>query len=373
MNNRQLDAWYRHGNGAKLMGEFFAKSNIVAIPHGNTGVQMGGWFRKEIKTVEDLKGLKMRIAGLAGLTLSKLGSVPQQIPGGDIYPALEKGTIDAAEWVGPYDDQKLGFNKVAKFYYYRVGGKAVRRSRFHQQAKFDSLPKEYQAILQAACADAHVDMMAKYDAKNPTALKQLIGAGTQLRQFPKPVMDACYKAAQEVYAETAAKNPEFKKVHDDYRKFMDDQNLWFRVAEVPTRTSCTRSADPSISQRNGRFGARFLCVVRNDWPRQTGQRCVFEPCGGDASPAMGSVGGCGMKGWCCLTSGGDIAAGPETVGWQGNASLGWFPALIEGVPCNAGGTFSGVTFHVVTVRYPDRAAHASTCTGSGIIPRCRQA
>ena len=232
MNNRQLDAWYRHGNGAKLMGEFFAKSNIVAIPCGNTGVQMGGWFRKEIKTVEDLKGLKMRIAGLAGLTLSKLGAVPQQIPGGDIYPALEKGTIDAAEWVGPYDDQKLGFNKVAKFYYYPgwwEGGPQI--SVYINKQKFDSLPKEYQAILQTACADAHVDMMAKYDAKNPTALKQLIGAGTQLRQFPKPVMDACYKAAQEVYAETAAKNPEFKKVYDDYRKFMDDQNLWFRVAE----------------------------------------------------------------------------------------------------------------------------------------------
>ena len=118
MNNRQMDAWYRHGNGGKLMAEFFAKSNIVAIPCGNTGVQMGGWFRKEIKTPADLKGLKMRISGLAGVVMAKLGAVPQQIPGSDIYPSLEKGTIDAAEWVGPYDDQKLGFNKVAKYYYY---------------------------------------------------------------------------------------------------------------------------------------------------------------------------------------------------------------------------------------------------------------
>ena len=231
-NARQMHAWMNHGNGRKLMNEFYANYNITSFSGGNTGTQMGGWFRKEIKTVEDLKGLKMRIAGLAGLTLSKLGSVPQQIPGGDIYPALEKGTIDAAEWVGPYDDQKLGFNKVAKFYYYPgwwEGGPQI--SVYINKQKFDSLPKEYQAILQTACADAHVDMMAKYDAKNPTALKQLIGAGTQLRQFPKPVMDACYKAAQEVYAETAAKNPEFKKVYDDYRKFMDDQNLWFRVAE----------------------------------------------------------------------------------------------------------------------------------------------
>jgi TRAP-type mannitol/chloroaromatic compound transport system substrate-binding protein len=232
MNNRQLDAWFRHGNGTKLMGDLFAKSNIVAIPCGNTGVQMGGWFRKEIKTVADLQGLKMRIGGFAGAVLSKLGAVPQQIPGGDIYPSLEKGTIDAAEWVGPYDDQKLGFNKVAKFYYYPgwwEGGPQL--SAYIDAKKFAALPKEYQAILHIACADAHVDMMSKYDAKNPTALKQLVGSGTQLRPFPKPVMDACYKAAMELYAETSAKNPEFKKVYDDYKKFKDDQNLWFRIAE----------------------------------------------------------------------------------------------------------------------------------------------
>jgi TRAP-type mannitol/chloroaromatic compound transport system substrate-binding protein len=118
MNARQVIAWYRHGNGAKLMGEFFAKSNIISFPSGNTGVQMGGWYRKEMKSVADFKGLKMRVAGLAGAVLAKMGVVPQQIAGSDIYPALEKGTIDAVEWVGPYDDQKLGFNKVAKYYYY---------------------------------------------------------------------------------------------------------------------------------------------------------------------------------------------------------------------------------------------------------------
>ena len=232
MTNRQLDAWFRHGNGSKLMGELFGKSNIIPIPCGNTGVQMGGWFNKEIKTVADLKGLKMRIGGYAGAVLSKLGVVPQQIPGGDIYPSLEKGTIDAAEWVGPYDDQKLGFNKVAKFYYYPgwwEGGPQL--SAYVDAKKFAALPKEYQSILMLACSDAHVDMMAKYDAKNPMALKQLVGSGTQLRQFPKPVMDACYKAAMELYAETSAKNPEFKKIYDDYKKFMADQNLWFRIAE----------------------------------------------------------------------------------------------------------------------------------------------
>jgi len=233
MNNRQVDAWYRVGNGMKLMREFFAGYNVVNFPCGNTGVQMGGWFRKEIKTVKDLDGLKMRIGGFAGQVISKLGAVPQQIAGGDIYPALEKGTIDAAEWVGPYDDQKLGFNKVAKFYYYPgwwEGGPQL--SVLVNKKAWDSLPKEYQAIVQIAAADAHVEMMADYDGKNPTALKQLIAGGAQLRPFPKEVMEACHKAAMQLYDETSAKNPVFKKIYEDYRKFMGDSNLWFRVAEA---------------------------------------------------------------------------------------------------------------------------------------------
>ena len=232
MNSRQTNAWYRQGNGAKLMSDFFAKSNIVSFPCGNTGVQMGGWFRKEIKSVADLKGLKMRIAGLAGAVLAKVGVVPQQISGADIYPSLEKGTIDAAEWVGPYDDQKMGFNKVAKYYYYPgwwEGGPQI--SVYINAKKWAELPKEYQAVIEAACADGNTEMCARYDAKNPLALRQLLAAGTQLRPFPKDVMEACYKAAMAYYAETSATNPEFKKVYDDYKKFTDEQNSWFRVAE----------------------------------------------------------------------------------------------------------------------------------------------
>ena len=232
MNSRQTAAWYREGNGTKLMGEFFAKSNIVAFPCGNTGVQMGGWFRKEIKSVADLKGLKFRIAGLAGAVLAKVGVVPQQISGADIYPSLEKGTIDTAEWVGPYDDQKMGFNKVAKYYYYPgwwEGGPQI--SVYINAQKWAELPKEYQAVIQAACADANTEMCARYDAKNPLALRQLIASGTQLRPFPKDVMEVCYKAAMEYYAETSAKNPDFKKIYDDYKAFTDEQNSWFRVAE----------------------------------------------------------------------------------------------------------------------------------------------
>ena len=233
MNLRQQDAWYRSGNGGKLMAEFFAKANIVAFPCGNTGVQMGGWFRKEIKTVNDLKGLKMRIAGMAGAVLQKVGVVPQQISGADIYPALEKGTIDAAEWVGPYDDHKLGFNKVAKYYYYPgwwEGGPQI--SLYVNTKKWAELPKEYQAAFQAAAADAHTEMRCRYDAKNPPALKELIAAGVQLRPFPKEVMDVCYKATMDLYAELSAKYPDFKKVYEDYKKFLDEQNSWFRVAEA---------------------------------------------------------------------------------------------------------------------------------------------
>ncbi|WP_341897384.1 TRAP transporter substrate-binding protein [Ferrovibrio terrae] len=232
LNVRQQNSWMRTGGGMELMREFFKDYNIVQFPAGNTGTQMGGWFRKEIKTVEDLKGLKFRIAGIAGQILTKLGVVPQQIAGGDIYPALEKGTIDAAEWVGPYDDEKLGFNKVAKYYYYPgwwEGGPQV--SLMINQQQWASLPPAYQAAIETACADSTLTMLAKYDSQNPVALRKLVASGTQLRPFPRPVMEACFDAANQVYAEVAAANPKFKKVYEPWLKYRDEQLLWFRVAE----------------------------------------------------------------------------------------------------------------------------------------------
>ncbi|MFO0995189.1 MAG: TRAP transporter substrate-binding protein [Alphaproteobacteria bacterium] len=232
LNTRQQNAWMYQGGGGELMREFFKEYNVHPIPAGNTGCQMGGWFRKELKTVNDLKGLKFRIGGFAGQVLTKLGVVPQQIAGGDIYPALEKGTIDAAEWVGPYDDEKLGFYKVAKYYYYPgwwEGGPQL--SVYINTKQWESLPKEYQAILEAACAEANVWMPAKYDAENPAALKRLVAGGTNLRPFTKEIMQACYKAAFELYEETAAKNEKFKKVYDSWLKFRGEEYLWFRVAE----------------------------------------------------------------------------------------------------------------------------------------------
>jgi len=232
MNARQQNAWMYHGGGMALMRDFLKDYNIINFPAGNTGAQMGGWFRKEIKSVADLKGLKFRVGGFAGRVLGKLGVVPQQIAGGDIYPALEKGTIDAAEWVGPYDDEKLGFFKVAKYYYYPgwwEGGPEL--DLFVNIKQWEALPAEYKAILEAACHEANIDMLAKYDALNPAALKRLVGNGVQLRPFNKDVLAACYKAANEVYAEESAKNPKFKKVYDAWKAFRDDQILWFRVAE----------------------------------------------------------------------------------------------------------------------------------------------
>jgi len=232
MNARQQNAWMYHGGGADLMRDFFKEYNIINFPAGNTGAQMGGWFRKEIKTVNDLKGLKMRIGGTAGLPLAKLGGVPQQIPGGDIYPALEKGTIDAAEWVGPYDDEKLGFYKVAKNYYYPgwwEGGPEL--DLFVNIKAWEALPKDYQAILEGACYEANVDMVAKYDALNPAALKRLIANGVKLQPFSNDIMVACYKAVQEVYEEIAGKNAKLKKVYEPWKKFREEQVSWFQVSE----------------------------------------------------------------------------------------------------------------------------------------------
>jgi TRAP-type mannitol/chloroaromatic compound transport system substrate-binding protein len=232
LNSRQQNAWMYHGGGMELMREFYKDYNIINFPAGNTGAQMGGWFRKEIKTVADLKGLKFRIGGTGGLPLQKLGVVPQQIAGGDIYPSLEKGTIDAAEWVGPYDDEKLGFYKVAKYYYYPgwwEGGPEI--DLFVNQKAYDALPADYKAILEAACYEANADMLAKYDALNTQALKKLVANGVQLRAFPDAVMDACFKATQETYDEIAEKNAKFKKIYDQWRAFRTEQIQWFQVAE----------------------------------------------------------------------------------------------------------------------------------------------
>ena len=232
LNSRQMTAWMYEGNGLKLMREFYAGYNIVNFPAGNTGTQMGGWYRKEIKSVADIKGLKFRVGGFAGKVIERMGGVPQNIPGGEIYQALEKGTIDAAEWIGPYDDLKLGFNKVAPNYYYPgwwEGGPQL--DLFVNSKAYNGLSAEYKAILQAACSFAHTEMQAKYDAKNPEALRQLVGSGTKLFRFTRDVMDTAFKESMALYSDISAKNANWKKIYTDYANFRKDQNLWFRFAE----------------------------------------------------------------------------------------------------------------------------------------------
>jgi TRAP-type mannitol/chloroaromatic compound transport system substrate-binding protein len=232
LNSRQMTAWMLEGNGLKLTREFYRAYNIVNFPAGNTGAQMGGWFRKEVKSLADIKGLKFRTGGFSGRVFERLGGVPQNIPGGEIYAALEKGTIDAAEWVGPYDDQKLGFFKVAPFYAYPgwwEGGPQLEN--WVNSKAWDALPAEYKAIIEVASGYALLDMQAKYDGRNAVALKQLVGAGTKLFPFPKDLMDAAFKESMALYSDLSAKNPNWKKIYEDYSAFRRDANLWFRFTE----------------------------------------------------------------------------------------------------------------------------------------------
>ncbi|MCC8941709.1 Alpha-keto acid-binding periplasmic protein TakP [Bradyrhizobium ivorense] len=242
LNARMQNSWWYQGGGEALGNEFFKKFGVIGFPTGNTGTQMGGWFRKEIKTVADMSGLKMRIGGIAGQVLQKVGVVPQQLAGGDIYPALEKGTIDAAEWVGPYDDEKLGFQKVAKYYYYPgfwEGGPTVHS--FVNLEKWNALPKNYQAILTNACANANSWMAARYDMQNPSALKRLVAGGTQLRPFTTEVLEACLKATNELWSEISGKNPDFKKSIEAMQAYRSDQYLWWQVAEYTFDSFMIRS------------------------------------------------------------------------------------------------------------------------------------
>ncbi|MFB2532292.1 TRAP transporter substrate-binding protein [Paracoccus sp. p4-l81] len=245
---RGHNAWLYHGGGNDLYNEFVGANGLYALPGGNTGVQMGGWFRKEINTLDDMKGLKMRIGGFAGKVMEKLGVVPQQIAGGDIYPALEKGTIDGAEWVGPYDDEKLGFYKVAPYYYYPgwwEGGPTVHF--MFNKAKFEELPAAYKALLHTACQAADADMLQKYDYKNPAALKNLVASGAQLRPFTEEVLNACYDAANGVYDELVASNPAFAKLWESIKAFRADYYLNAQVAEYNYDTFMM------IQQRNGKL------------------------------------------------------------------------------------------------------------------------
>ena len=242
MTPRQHNAWMMYGDGRKLMDEVYDSFGVVALPAGNTGGQMFGWFRKELKTPADFQGLKMRTAGFGGKVMAKLGAVPQQIAGGDIYPALERGTIDACEWVGPYDDEKLGFNKVAK-YYYTPGVmelEAVNQIMVNKAA-WASLPPRYQAALRSAGMYVMTDMMASYDAKNAQAIARLVASGTQLSVLPEEVIKALRAALETVLDEEAAQNEQFKKILTNWRQFRADQHRWFSIADTRAELAVYRT------------------------------------------------------------------------------------------------------------------------------------
>jgi len=232
LNMRQMTAWMRHGGGNELAAEIYRDYNVVGIPFGDTGTQMGGWFRKEIRSLDDLKGVKFRISGIAGHVFARLGAAPTQIAASDIYPSLERGTIDAAEWIGPYDDEKLGFQRVAKYYYAPGFWDGCSRGVFmmHQRA-WDALPDVYKNILEVACGEATLEMAARYDEANPKALRRLLAGGAQLRAWPREILQASWRATHELYEDTAAQNPRFRKMWTSYKAFRDEQFQWFRVAE----------------------------------------------------------------------------------------------------------------------------------------------
>jgi len=232
MNYRIMNSWLRQAGGQELINEFLQDFNILPIPAGNTGTQAGGWWRKEVNTVEDLKGIKFRIGGWGGAVLTKLGVVPQQLGGADIYPALEKGTIDAAEWVGPYDDEKLGFYKIVKYYYAPGWWEGqTNLSLYVNLGQWNTLPPAYKSIVQGAAAEANNRVLAAYDFLNPQALKRLVAGGTQLRYWSKPILEACFKASRELYAEEAARNPKFKKIYGPWSEYLAAQDEWMRVEE----------------------------------------------------------------------------------------------------------------------------------------------
>ncbi len=230
---RQQNSWMYFGGGMPLLRELYQTYNIVNFPGGNTGTQMGGWFRKEIKGLADLKGIKMRIPGVGGKVMAKLGVLPQTLAGGDIYPALERGTIDATEWVGPYDDEKLGFYKIAKHYYYPSFWEGSTQLSFYvNKQQWDALPDPYKAAFETAAAEANVNMMAEYDYKNPQALARLVKHGVQLHAFPKDILQAAYQAAFELYDEEAKTNPSFARIYTEWKKFRAMEIQWHRLSEA---------------------------------------------------------------------------------------------------------------------------------------------
>ncbi|MBK4730886.1 TRAP transporter substrate-binding protein [Oxynema sp. CENA135] len=233
LNGQQQNAWLYQGGGLELMQKLYADFNIINFPAGNTGVQMGGWFKKEIDSLADLKGLKMRIPGLGGQVMDRLDVNVQVLPGGEIYLALERGAIDAAEWVGPYDDEKLGLQNAAPYYYYPGWWEpGPTLEVLVNRSQWDTLPKEYQEIFKTAAYEANMTMLAKYDHLNSQTLLKLMEGGTQFKPFSEEIMKAAQTASFELYEENASQEPTFKEVYEQWKAFRDRLYQWNAINEL---------------------------------------------------------------------------------------------------------------------------------------------
>ncbi len=233
LNAQGLNAWFYAGDGLKLWEEVYAPFNLVPRPQGNTGVQMGGWFNKEIKSIDDFKGLKMRIPGLGGKVLSKAGGTVVLLAGGEIFTSLERGVIDSTEWVGPLHDLRMGFYQAAKYYYYpgwHEPGTCLEVI-FNKQ-KYDALPADMKAIIDAAAAETNQWSLCQFEARNGEALSELVSKHkVQLTQFPPEVMAQLRKLSEETLEEEANKTPMARKVADAYNAFKKQWTAWGCIAE----------------------------------------------------------------------------------------------------------------------------------------------
>jgi TRAP-type mannitol/chloroaromatic compound transport system substrate-binding protein len=233
MNAQEMNAWLHHGGGLELWREVYAPFNIIPFPGGNTGIQMAGWFNKEINSIEDLRGLKMRIPGLAGDVFNRAGGSSVNIPGGELYTSLQTGVIDAAEWVGPSNDQAFGFDQIARYYYYpgwQEPGSTLEL--LVNKPAFEALPDDLQAIVTHAARAANQDMLDQYTARNPRALNDMVAKeGTELRRLPDDVIQRLYDISRELFELQAEEDPLFRKVWDSYRTFLADVTDYHKITE----------------------------------------------------------------------------------------------------------------------------------------------
>jgi len=234
MTAQEMNGWLYHGGGMELWTELYAGFGLVPAAAGNTGVQMGGWFNKEINSVEDLKGLKMRIPGLGGEVLQRAGGTPVNLPGGELFTALQSRTIDALEWVGPYNDLAFGLYKAAKYYYYpgfHEPGTTLEAT-INKKA-LDALPADLQSIVLNACKVVNQDMLAEYTARNPGALQTLVRKHeVDLRMYPDDVIARLRELSAEVVAEIAQKDEFSSRVFASYQKFLEQSREWSRISEL---------------------------------------------------------------------------------------------------------------------------------------------